>query len=71
MLLLTFDLARIGAGVKPTPTGIFPSSAGCKLATFSRGFLFPQVCLRPFAHTALPFPQAGQGLGKERIGSAA
>jgi len=52
MLLLTFDIARTGAGVKPTTTSIFPSSGGCKLATFSEVFLFPQVRLRPFSHAA-------------------
>jgi len=64
MLLLTFDIARTGAGVKPTPTSILPSSAGCKLATFSEVFLFPQVRLRPFAHALGPSLQADLDLGR-------
>ena len=36
MLLLTFEIARTGASVKPTPNNIFPSNADCKLSTFSR-----------------------------------
>ena len=39
MFLLTIDIARTGAGVKLTPNSIFPSSAGCKFATFSGVFL--------------------------------
>ena len=39
MLLLSFDIARTGAGVKPSPTSILPSSADYKLATFPEVFL--------------------------------